>query len=185
MECFQRRFYLREQTIEAEFEESNLPFESLVEQHMVSVRRLAFRIVRDREAANDVTQDVFMRAFRHMDAAFTTRHFERWIIKITRNAAIDELRRRRRKAALELYAPVHEIDPAEAAVSNDERRRLRRALEALPAKYHVALDLHYFKHFEYREIALALDLPVGTVKTHISRGKRFLRAVITPDKTAI
>lgn len=162
---------------------SRRAFETLVERYAMPVRRVIFRIVRDSQAADDVVQDVFMRAFAHIDDSQSERPFGCWIVTVARNAAIDEVRRSNRRGIFAVGAPESdhrgwEIGPEEIVVRNDERVRLHRALDTLPTNFRLVLDLYYFKDLRYREIALELGLPLGTVKTYIARGKKRLRDVV-------
>ena len=97
---------------------------------------------------------------------------------IARNASLDSLRRRRRSVFVdvpEINASL-ELGPEELALRNDEASRVHAALEALPQKYRRPLELYYISGLRYREIALALGIPIGTVKTYMSRAKRQLRS---------
>ena len=91
------------------------------------------------------------------------------------NAALDALRRRKRTTALELDGEADEPGPEDVAVRNDEAGRVHAALAELPLKHREALELYYLSGLRYREIAETLHIPIGTVKTHISRAKRRLR----------
>ena len=139
--------------------------------------RLAYRLTHDADEANDIAQDSFMRAYRRIGDFRPDRPFARWLFVIARNASLDAIRRRRRAAALtpsDLDAAV-ELGPEDLVLRNDEATRVHAALESLPSKYRDVLELYYLSGLRYREIALALAIPIGTVKTYISRAKRRLR----------
>jgi RNA polymerase sigma-70 factor (ECF subfamily) len=152
-------------------------FGVLVGRYRAPVMRLAYRLTRDPDEANDIAQDSFMRAYRRIGEFRPDRPFARWLFVIARNASLDAIRRRRRTAALANVAeePSAELGPEELALRNDEAARVQLALGALPAKYRNVLELYYLGGLRYREVALALDIPLGTVKTYISRAKRRLR----------
>ena len=139
--------------------------------------RLAYRLTRDADEAKDIAQDAFLRAFRRLDDFRPERPFARWLFVIARNASLDTIRRRRRAVALAAESDdrVFELGPEDVALRNDEAARIHVALEALPAKYRNVLELYYLSGLRYREIALALEIPIGTVKTYISRAKARLR----------
>ncbi len=158
-------------------------FAALVGRYRAPVVRLAYRLTRDADEANDIAQDAFMRAYRGMERLPADRPFARWLFVIARNASLDALRRRRRAAA---FVPaeldlVESFGPEEVVLRDDEAKRVHEALGALPARYRDVLELYYISGLRYREIALALDVPIGTVKTFISRAKRRLRDELTPD----
>jgi RNA polymerase sigma-70 factor (ECF subfamily) len=158
-------------------------FGVLVGRYRAPVVRLAYRLTRDADEAHDIAQDSFMRAYRRIRDFQPDRPFARWLFVIARNASLDAIRRRRRAAALVTVTdgPLEDIGPEDAALRNDEAARVHSALEALPANYRDVLELYYLRGFRYREIALALDIPIGTVKTYISRAKRKLRDELGDD----
>jgi RNA polymerase sigma-70 factor (ECF subfamily) len=152
-------------------------FELLVDRYRGPVVRLAYRLTHDADEAKDIAQDSFLRAYRRLGEFRPDRPFSRWLFVIARNAALDAIRRRRRAAALVITneSAVFEPGPEELALRNDEALRVHTALEALPAKYRDVLELYYLSGLRYREIAIELAIPIGTVKTYISRAKRRLR----------
>jgi RNA polymerase sigma-70 factor (ECF subfamily) len=152
-------------------------FGVLVGRYRAPVTRLAYRLTRDPDEANDIAQDSFMRAYRRIGEFRPDRPFARWLFVIARNASLDAIRRRRRTAALSSTVEERSADlgPEELALRNDEAARVHLALDALPDKYRDVLELYYLGGLRYREVALALDIPLGTVKTYISRAKRRLR----------
>jgi len=155
---------------------SSEAFDELVGRYQAPVTRLAYRLTRDPDEAKDVAQDAFLRAYRRLGSFHPDRPFSRWLFVIARNASLDAIRRRRRAAALppgeEL--PV-ELGPEDYALRNDEAERVHSALEELPAHYRSVLEMYYVSGLRYREIADALGIPLGTVKTYLSRAKRRLR----------
>jgi len=156
---------------------SEAAFETLVDRYRAPVVRLAYRLTHDADEAKDIAQDSFFRAYRRLGEFHPDRPFARWLFVIARNASLDAIRRRRRASTLvepEGNAGT-EPGPEEVALRNDEALRVHTALEALPAKYRDVLELYYLSGLRYREIALELEIPIGTVKTYISRAKRRLR----------
>jgi len=156
---------------------SELAFETLVGRYRAPVLRLAYRLTHDADEANDIAQDAFLRAYRRLNEFHPDRPFGRWLFVIARNASLDAIRRRRRAARLVVANENAGLEPGpeEVALRNEEALRVHVALDALPAKYRDVLELYYLSGLRYREIALALDIPLGTVKTFISRAKRRLR----------
>jgi RNA polymerase sigma-70 factor (ECF subfamily) len=156
---------------------SSEAFAILVDRYRAPIVRLAYRLTHDADEAKDIAQDAFLRAYNRLGEFHPDRPFARWLFVIARNASLDAIRRRRRAAT---YAskdeplPV-EPGPEELALRNDEATRVHAALDALPVKYRDVLDLYYLRGLRYREIALELAIPIGTVKTYISRAKRRLR----------
>lgn len=155
---------------------SSEAFDELVGRYQAPVTRLAYRLTRDADEAKDIAQDAFLRAYRRLETFHPDRPFSRWLFVIARNASLDAIRRRRRAAALpasdELPA---ELGPEDYALRNDEAERVQHALEVLPEHYRSVLQLYYVSGLRYREIADALGIPLGTVKTYLSRAKRRMR----------
>jgi RNA polymerase sigma-70 factor (ECF subfamily) len=147
---------------------------AFVRRFQARVFGLALAILRDREAAEDVAQEAFLRAWRHA-ASYDARRGQvaAWVLGITRNLAIDALRMRRSDAidpnavaALEA-ALAPGAGPDEAALAADQAGRLRRALAALPTDQRRALVLAAFCGRTAREIAELEQTPLGTAKTRI------------------
>ena len=156
---------------------SHIAFETLVDRYRAPVVRLAYRLTHDADEAKDIAQDSFLRAYRRLGDFHPDRPFARWLYVIARNASLDAIRRRRRAATLVTNEGnvVLEPGPEEIALRNDEALRVHAALEALPPNYRDVLELYYLTGLRYREIAVELEIPIGTVKTYISRAKRRLR----------
>jgi len=166
---------------------SEAAFETLVDRYRAPVLRLAYRLTNDADEAKDIAQDAFLRAYRRLPEFQPERPFARWLFVIARNAALDAIRRRRRAATLGAGETNDRIEPGpeELALRNDEALRVHAALDALPPKYREVLELYYISDLRYREIAIELEIPIGTVKTYISRAKRRMREELaTPQALA-
>ena len=151
-------------------------FGELAANYGPALERFAQRFTSDGDEAQDVSQEALLRAFRAMPSYRNDRPFSRWLFVIARNAALDSLRRRKRLTSLPLESDaIVEESPETVAMRADDALRLRAALDDLPARHRVALELYYDRGLRYREIAALLDIPIGTVKTYISRGKQRLR----------
>jgi RNA polymerase sigma-70 factor (ECF subfamily) len=150
---------------------SEAAFETLVDRYRAPVVRLAYRLTHDADEAKDIAQDSFFRAYRRLGEFHPDRPFARWLFVIARNASLDAIRRRRRAATLVATSEGAgaEPGPEEIALRNEEALRVHVALDALPPNYRQVLELYYLSGLRYREIALALEIPIGTVKTYISR----------------
>ena len=130
------------------------------------------RIVRDPAAAEDVLIESFWRAFRARARFVVTRPFGAWLRRIATRAALDHLRTVRRRA--EGY--LGDLDPpAPAAGDLADREAIKRAFHRLPIKLQVVATLALIEGRPYAEIAEALDLPIGTVKSRLSRANARLR----------
>jgi RNA polymerase sigma-70 factor (ECF subfamily) len=142
---------------------------------------VAFYIVRDRAAAEEIAQDTFMTLWRKAGQFDDARgRVGPWLLQITRNLAIDRLRYQRRR--VQSAAPL-EVAESMAATSDglaaeDQRNELHKLLQQLPEAQRQAIELAYFQGFTHDQIAAKLGLPVGTVKSRILLGLRKLHALL-------
>lgn len=154
----------------------------LLREHYSMVRAVCWRILENDSDADDATQNALIsiaRGYRTFDgrSAVTT-----WIYRIATNAALDELRRRRRRRFIPLVGGSdREIDVADtrsqqAAESIEARDSLDAALGLVPEEFRIPLVLRDVADLEYEEIARILDIPPGTVRSRISRGRARLAA---------
>ena len=135
------------------------------------VYRLALARTASVPDAEDVFQEVFLRFFRHEDELDTDEHRKAWLIRCTVNRCKSLLASpwRRRTVPLETAAEVG---------VEDDYRDVYSAVLSLPAKYRAAIHLHYFEGLSVAEMAQALGVPEGTVKSQLSRGRTLLRDML-------
>lgn len=156
-------------------------FVTLYRRYAPAVFGLALRMTGSRETAEEVAQDAFTRVWNGAGSFDRTRSSAAaWMLRIARNRAIDELRRRRARpeqalGAWEETLPSADGDPAGPSELAEEQRRVRRAVTALPAAQREALALAFFGGRTHAEIATLTGEPVGTVKTRIRLALRKLR----------
>lgn len=155
-------------------------FEPLVEKYRQRVWRLAYQILRDREEAWDVAQEAFVRAYQALPRFRQAAAFSTWLYRITTNAALDLVRRRPAIPPVELTADHPARDDPEAEAQRREiHRRVHAALGHLPPEYRAAVVLRDLQGLEYVEVARILQVPIGTVRSRLSRGREALRAQLT------
>ena len=166
----------------------------LIKRYERPVFSLVFRMVRDREIAEDLTQDTFIKVLSHLDRYRTDFKFSSWLFKIANNVAIDHLRRRQldtvsidgsphAMTAEAVEASRFDIsDGSESALDEMEARELGSAIEqaisSLRPEYRSCILLRHVEGRSYEEIASTLDLPLGTVKTYIHRARHELRRAL-------
>ena len=166
----------------------------LIKRYERPVFSLVFRMVRDRELAEDLTQDTFVKVLSHLDRYRTDFKFSSWLFKIANNVAIDHLRRRQldtvsidgsphAMTADAVEASRFDIsDDSENALDEMEARELgsaiERAIASLRPEYRSCIMLRHVEGRSYEEIAGTLDLPLGTVKTYIHRARHELRRAL-------
>ena len=151
-------------------------FEQLVDEHQSMVFSLAWRMTGDRGLAEEIAQDVFMELDRHMGKMESPDHVRFWLRRVTVNRSTDALRRRKVRG-IDLWVEIEDQHgvPAENR-STPLGARLEYLLTTLPEAQRAALVLRYQEDMLPEEIASTLDTPLATVKTHLQRGLKLLRA---------
>jgi RNA polymerase sigma-70 factor (ECF subfamily) len=150
-------------------------FEQLVDRHRPVVVRVAARIVGS-EDAEDVSQDAFLRAFHRLERFRGDAPFRAWLLRITHNAALDHLARRRPEPVdpqqFDASEPSGARPPAERLELRERIERLERKLHGLSAQHRTVLVLRDAEGMSYEEIADITDSPLGTVKGRLHRARR-------------
>jgi RNA polymerase sigma-70 factor (ECF subfamily) len=149
-------------------------FAGLVRRHQRSVYSLALRMLGDRHAAEDLSQEVFLQLYRNLSAVSSEAHLGFWLRKVTLHRAIDQLRR---APGYESAAPADAEVAASEAGSTDPllERRLRSLLRELPPAARAVVLLRYQEDLDPVEIARTLKMPLNTVKSHLRRSLAQLR----------
>jgi len=156
-------------------------FEQQVRQYQDRVFGFAQYFMKNREAAQDVTQDVLIRFWEHHDEVDDERTLG-WLLRVTRNACIDALRKRKtRRNAITVNtdgldrAQSTKRAPDDEAEAADFRDHIEEALDQVDEPYRSVIILREIQNLKYREISDALDMPMNTVKVYVHRGRKKLR----------
>lgn len=162
--------------------------ETLYGRYARVVFSFAVRIVKDSALAEEILQEVFVRTWLQADRFRTSRgNFASWLLSITHNLAIDEVRKRQRRpqrsTAVDisdvLFGLVDEATNVEEAVeARALRDKVSAALDTLPEAQRVTIELAFYSGYSQREIAAHLEEPLGTVKTRIRLGLKKLMIVL-------
>ena len=156
-------------------------FDALYDRHARAAYSLAYRMMGERQAAEDIVQDAFIKVWRAAESYRAERGSVRsWLLSIVHNRGIDQLRsaasRRRTQERVEASAP--RSQPSEAFAQswrNSQREQVREALKTLPQEQLKVLELAYFSGYTQKEIAQLLRLPLGTVKGRMRLGLKKMR----------
>jgi len=153
-------------------------FRELVDQYKDLVFGLIARTVQDRSRTEDLAQEVFLRIHRGLPYFRGEARLSTWIYRIVANVCLQGQTRSRLAAALDdkrgLSAPDRQYGDFEL------RDRLEKAIARLPANYRLLIAAHYLQGVQYEDLAEALRMPLGTVKTQLFRAKQQLRRLLEP-----
>ena len=163
-------------------------FEVLVERYKDAVQNLAYRMLGNPTEAEDVTQEVFVRAYTQLVTYKPAHKFSTWLLSIASHLAIDQLRRRRFLALpledvpfLEWMADLG-IGPEQSALQGEQQDEIQAYLQRLPSKYRAVIVLRYWYDLSYEEISTALNLTPALVKARLHRARELLARYIKDNK---
>jgi RNA polymerase sigma-70 factor (ECF subfamily) len=168
-------------------------FAILVRTHQTTIYNIAYRMVGQRETAQSLTQETFLRAFKALHTFDLNRPFGPWLYRIATNLSLNWIKRTRLPmVSLETSYPVDEEDaepleipdtsaePAARFIQAEMQTQLQQAILTLPSDYRAVIELRHFQEMNYEEMAEALKIPIGTVKTRLFRARRLLRDQLAP-----
>lgn len=165
-------------------------FEQLISQYERKVYNLAFRLTGNREDANDVAQEAFIRAYSSIPEFRGDSSFATWLFRIVNNACLDELRKRKRQRVTSLdeklsiedgemdrqLAVANEAEGPEQALERVEvQRAVQESINALDEEYRVVVLMRDIEGYSYNEIAEQLGINLGTVKSRLNRARNALK----------
>lgn len=154
-------------------------FAQLVAAYRLRVVRVASGLLGSTADAEDVAQEVFLKAWHNLPHYHPQGSMASWLYRITVNAAIDLQRKRRAESPLNEQERDPGDSPEQTLLDHDRQERLRSAVAALPEGARAALILREYEGLSYREIADALQLPLGTVMSRLNYARQLLRRQLT------
>lgn len=168
-------------------------FEQLASQYYRKVYNIAYRVIGNPEDASDVAQEAFERAYLSLPEFRGDSSFQTWLLRITNNACLDELRRRKRRKVTSLDEPMSvedgemdrqlaiadEADGPEQALERLEVQRVvQESINALDEEYRVVVVMRDIQGYSYNEIAETLGINLGTVKSRLNRARHALKEML-------
>lgn len=159
-------------------------FEVLVAAYQNKVFSFIYRMVMSVEDARDLTQEVFLQAFRAIETFRGDAKFSTWLYRIAANKTLDFLRRNKSAGITEtsvttgenmVAAGLPDNNPENIVLREEKIRRLRRLISGLPDKYRMTLVMFHYQNLTYQQISETLEIPVKTVATRLYRAKLILR----------
>ncbi len=162
-------------------------FNQLIKRYQRSVYNIAYKTLGNAEDAQDVTQEAFIKAFRSLDTYRKGAVFAAWIYRITSNLCIDYFRARKPTVSLDTAVNPERSsmqdsanNPETLVLRKSHAEYIREAIMDLPENYRNVIILRHFQGMSVEEISQLLDIPQGTVKTHLYRGRERLRLRLAP-----
>ena len=158
-------------------------FEELVDRYKSLVFAMIMRTIPDRSQAEDLAQDVFLRIHRGLPYFRGEARLSTWIYRIVVNVCTQDRGRGTAQVSLDdtnarVSTPAVSDRHADALELRD---RLEKAIAQLPAQYRLLIAAHYLRGVQYEDLAEAMNLPLGTVKTQLHRAKKQLRMLLETD----
>lgn len=157
-------------------------FEQLVVTYRDQVFRLALRMCGNEADADEAAQDAFLSAWKGLPNFRGDSRFSTWLYQLTTHAAIDLLRRQKRRGETDDITEISVADsapgPQQQAEQSETRQAVRDAMAQLTPEYRQIVVLRFLQELSYEEIAAALKLPPGTVKSRLNRAKAQLREIL-------
>lgn len=159
-------------------------FGTLIERFEEKMRRYAHRFLSKEEDCEDAVQEVFMKAYMHIQSFDANQRFSPWIYRIAHNQYANILRKKSRDPLVfvdfDTFLPHHraEEETDRSALLRESKEAVEAALASLPPKYREPLVLYFFEELDYKTIAEVMHIPVGTVGVRIRRGKEQLQTYL-------
>ncbi len=162
-------------------------FEDVVSFYQNKVFAICFRMIGNKHEAEDLAQEAFIRAYINIQSYDENRKFSTWLYRIATNLAIDRMRKKKPDYYLDaeikgtegmnLYSqiPDNGVLPEDEVTSLETQSYIQKEIMQLPAKYRSIIALRFIDELSLKEISEILEIPVGTVKTRIHRGREALR----------
>lgn len=170
-------------------------FEQLVISCQKKVFNIAYRMIGNYEDANELAQEVFLKAFRSIKKFKGDSLFSTWIYKVTANVCLDEIRKRKKKVVISLDREIEFNDgevkrqipdnaptPDMEAETNELKSAVNESIAQLPDDYKSMIILRDIQGFSYDEISKIVNCPEGTVKSRINRARQALKKILQGKK---
>ncbi len=165
-------------------------YDQLLHKYKNQVYNLIYRMVRNKQEAEDLTQEAFIKAFKSLVSFNEDYAFSTWLYKIATNNCIDYFRKRKlqtysldkpikyKDSEIQQELPDPELNPEKKILALERSRIIQDAIDSLPEKYHTAIVMRHREEKSYEEIAEILNLPLGTVKARIFRAREMLNKAL-------
>lgn len=161
-------------------------YSELVKRYQYKLVRYAYYLTSNLDDSYDIVEEAFIKAYINLKGFDTNKKFSSWIYRIVHNEAINQLRSKRFEIqeSQEILDSIEDTSPSpeERFDRNELKEYVERSLDKLPLKYRECLSLYYIDDYSYDEISEILKMPIGTVGTNISRGKKMLAVILKKEE---
>ena len=177
---------------------SQKAYSELLVRYRDSIYFMLLKMVNNKSDAEDLTIEAFGKAFKNINQYTPNFAFSTWLFKIAANNCIDFLRKSKRILFADNFfdededsenatvnIPFTGLDPEEKIIEKQKIQLMHEVVEKLKPHYRILIELRYFKEWSYEEIALELNLPLGTVKAQLFRAREFLFQILKPVEERI
>ena len=158
-------------------------FRQVIERHQAGIYYLGLKFLHNHEAAEDFTQEVFMKAFTKIRSYQRKAPLGAWLYKLAFNHAVNRAKVNQRRLLAELPLPPEVLETVEGTgdleatlLRTELQQAIRSILDGLPDIYNLMIRMHFYDHLGYRDISDIMDIPVNTIKSHIFRAKKMIRS---------
>ncbi len=152
------------------------------------------KMIKEKEMVEDLVQEVFIKAFKNLKTYSNEYAFSTWLYRIATNHTIDYLRKKKlqtfsindpvrtKDGDMEVQLPDESFATDEPLIKKERKAIVQNAISNLPEKYRLVIEMRHMEELSYDEIAVELDLPLGTVKAHIFRARELLYKALIDKK---
>ncbi len=172
-------------------------YAELMQRYKDSIFFMVLKMVNNKDDAMDITVTTFAKAFENLEKYRPDYAFSTWLFRIATNGSIDFIRKKRIQTTsidgmrgddsddrvYEIKSDV--LNPEETSIKKQQTEQLKEIIDKLPPRYRTLIILRYFDELSYEEIAEQLDLPLGTVKAQLFRGRDLLSNVLSRRKKSL
>lgn len=180
-------------------------FAELMERYREAIYFMTLKMINNKNDAEDLTIEAFAKAFKNIDQYSPSFAFSTWLFKIASNNCIDFLRKKKTRQ-LSIYNSTDEVennaggginentslsiqsdllDPEETLIKDQKNILLRKIVDNLKPRYRQLVELRYFKEYTYEEIAIEMDIPIGTVKAQLFRSRELLFGILKKRQSSL
>lgn len=155
-------------------------FSFLMEKHEASIKRYARKFTQDPETINDITQNVFLKAFSHINSFNAKLKFSTWLYRIAHNELVNFLKKKKELPLFDFDTFWPGLTHGKKELESETEKTMlleafEKCLEKVPAKYKEVINFYYLENLSYEEISEILQTPLSTIGVRLKRGKAILR----------